>query len=58
MKDFACTCRWRNLSKEVYDQTVNETEPWYCFMNTGRESAHCDEPDDYIESAEQSVEVI
>ena len=54
----ACTCRWRNLSKDVYDQTVNESEPWYCFLNTGRENAGCDEPDDYQESAEQSMEII
>ena len=46
------------MSKDVYDQTVNEIDPWYCFMNTDRESAGCDEPDDYLESAEQSVEIL
>lgn len=50
--------RWRNLSKDVYNQTVNEIDPWYCFMNTGKDNAGCDAPDDYIESAEQSMEII
>lgn len=54
----ACACRWRNLSKDVYEQTVNATDPWYCFLNTGRENAGCDEPDDYLESAEQSMEIM
>ena len=58
LQDTACACRWRNLCKEVYDKTVNEIDPWYCFMDTGRDNAGCDQPDDYMESAEPSVEVI